>query len=83
MNREQCHSTVIDFTSPLILSLISMHEADVLYCNQIMGFLFYFKATTTEAGEWDDWKLRRGWHFEWVYHNLKGDKLSAWTYIEE
>ncbi len=54
MNREQCHSTVIDFTSPLILSLISMHEADVLYCNQIMGFLFYFKATTTEAGEWDD-----------------------------
>ncbi len=60
-----------------------MHEADVLYCNQIMGFLFYFKATTTEAGEWDDWKLRRGWHFEWVYHNLKGDKLSVWTYIEE
>lgn len=39
-NEEELHSTVIDFATPLIPSLISMHEADVLYCNQIMEFVF-------------------------------------------
>lgn len=39
-NGEELHSTVIDFATPLIPSLISMHEADVLYCNQIMEFVF-------------------------------------------